>query len=117
MQKKSASRKQPSEKSATLEQVVALSDGFYLAKGVEGRRPRRSVRAVNTKESASVLVKEVDEALKKPGIGRGVVFPKGISGKLYSYSLDPSEPSRILRKTRTGKSSVGTLADGRFRSR
>jgi hypothetical protein len=117
VQKKSASRKQPAEKSEILEQVVALSDGFYLAKGAHAKSPRRSVRAVSAKESASVLVREVGKALKKPGIGRGVVFPKGISGKLYSYSVDPNEPSRILRKTRTGKSSVGTFADGRFRSR
>lgn len=107
-------KKRASKKLPRLRPVVSLGDGFVLAttarRNKVGAQPRES-------ETASVLVKKIGQALQTPGISRNVVFPKGIPGRLYTYSVDPDDPSRILRKARDGSRSVGHFIDGRFRAR
>ena len=107
-------KKRASKKLPELKLVASLGDGFVLA---TTSRMKRVVAQPRESETASVLIKKIGQALQSPGIGRNVVFPNGITKRLYAYSVDPDDPSRILRKARDGSRSVGRFVDGRFRER
>jgi hypothetical protein len=68
-------------------------------------------------ESARVLVKKFGTALRSAGISRSDVFPPNFSGQLHIYSVDPTDPSRTIRRSRDGQSLVGRFIGGRFKSR
>jgi len=50
--------------------------------------------------------------LSKPGISRKSVFR---SDRVYAYSIDPQNASRVLRENSDGTKVSGRVVDGRFR--
>lgn len=90
--------------------VVTLSGGYFL-----GRLARKkSIKDPVPAESAGVLVKKAGEALTKPGLRRSAIFRWG---NPYAYSVDPSNPERIIRESVGGKRTYGRFSHGRFKSR
>lgn len=68
-------------------------------------------------DEASVLVTKAWRALKKPGISKQAVF-RGSQvqvGQIYSYSVDPHDPSKIVREDAAGARATGRVVDGKFR--
>lgn len=97
---------------ASRPQGVPLGERFVLVP-VEGRQPARAMRV---EDSAAELVAKAVRALKKPGIDRAVVFRDASRRRgIYAYSVDPADPSRVIREAADGTSTIGRLIDGRFK--
>ena len=64
-------------------------------------------------DRASAVVTKVAHALSKPGIHRDVVF-KGKTTNVYSYSVDVTDTSRVVREGADGKRTVGRLVGDKF---
>jgi hypothetical protein len=105
--KKPAPKKRP-----PLKHIVIVGAGFALV----AVRKKKAAAQPRESERASVLIRKVGRALQTPGISRNVVFSKDIPKRLYTYSVDPNDPSRILRKARNGNRSTGLFVGGRFRA-
>jgi hypothetical protein len=105
--KKRALKKRPA-----LKHIVMVGAGFALV----AVRKKKATAQPRESERAFVLVRKVGRALQTPGISRNVIFPKDVPKRLYTYSVDPEDPSRILRKARNGSRSTGRLVGGRFRA-
>jgi hypothetical protein len=101
--------KKSTGKAAVTGMFVVSVPGFVLVK--DGSR-KRSAKAPSS-ESASTLVPRVAQALSRPGISRDVVF-KGKVKNAFSYSVDPTDTSRVVRVAADGSRSVGRLVKGRF---
>ena len=66
-------------------------------------------------ELARVLVPKLGRALRRPGIPRESVFSGPNAAQVVAYSIDPADPSRLVRETADGTREVGCLdADGEF---
>lgn len=90
--------------------VMTVVPGFVLVKD----RSRRAPTEAPVGGRASELLPKVAEALSTPGISRDVVF-KGKTKNAYSYSVDTTDTSRIVRVAPDGTRTIGRLAgDGRF---
>jgi hypothetical protein len=72
-------------------------------------------KSTKRSEEARVLVEATAQALGRPGIKKRAVFKRGSRG-VFAYSVDPSNPARIVRRSSAGKKTVGRLVDGRFRA-
>ena len=69
--------------------------------------------AVAHREQAGILVDKAVKALSKPGLKRDAVFHKA---GIYAYSLDPRDPTKVVRESSTGKKQVGRLVEGKFKA-
>ena len=106
----SSSAKKPSSKAVRLTgESVAVVAGFALVR-VE---PKKKRGAIPPKESSTVLVQKVGQALKKPGIDKKVVFRDNRTG-VYSYSTYPSDPTKVMREAADGTKRIGRLVNGKF---
>src|SRR5688572_25676469 len=83
--------------------------GFVLVKVGS----RKKLGATPTSESASTLVQKAARALNKPGISKDAVF-KGKTKNVYSYSVDTSDISRVVRVAADGRRTVGRLVGDKF---
>jgi hypothetical protein len=101
--------KKSTGRAAVTGKYVASVPGFVLV--TDGSK--RKAGHAPTSESASTLVPKVARALSKPGISRDVVF-KGNARNAYSYSVDPSDTSRVVRVAADGRRTVGRLVGDRF---
>ena len=79
--------------------VAQLGDGFVLVR-VNAGKPSTTLRA---SDSAKALVGKAAKALRKPG-----------SGRIFAYSVDPTDPDKLIRETPDGKRQSGRLVNGRF---
>jgi len=101
--KKSSTRPAPNGK------IVRSVEGFVLVK-----KPRTSPRgAAEVSEQTATLVPKVAKALSRPGIASEVVF-KGRTHNVYSYSVDTSDTSRVIRVGANGRRTVGRLVGDKF---
>lgn len=90
--------------------VAQLGDSFVLVRvGVQKKRA-----AAKPYEKASVLIAKAGQALKKPGLARGAVFTG--SKRVFAYSVDPADPSRLIREAADGTRKVGRMVDGKFKA-
>ncbi|MDP9050396.1 MAG: hypothetical protein M3O31_06670 [Acidobacteriota bacterium] len=72
--------------------------------------------AVSSKEKASGVLARVGKVMNKPGTDRKRVF-RSISGKrVFAYSIDPKDTSKVVREDITGKQTVGRFVSGKFRA-
>ena len=85
--------------------VVVVRTGRFQGKKTPTKRS----------EEARTLVGATARALDRPGIKKSAVFKRGAS-EVFAYSVDPGDPRRIIRRSGTGKRTVGRLVDGRFKS-
>lgn len=68
-------------------------------------------------QKAKFLLVKFGRALSKPGVSRTEVFGAGKSAKtVYAYSLDPKDPTMIIREDAQGKRAHGKVVDGTFKS-
>ena len=66
-------------------------------------------------EQAGPLLRMVGKALSKPGVRREAVFGARPKKNFYAYSLDPTNPARMVREDADGNKTVGRMVDGKFR--
>lgn len=92
----------------TAKTVAVLGEQFFLVRV----GPKRAASA-RTDEAATVLVTRAGQALKKPGIGREAVFKPG-RAPIFAFSVDPADPSRVIREAADGSRQTGRLVNGRF---
>lgn len=103
------SRKKHITKSAVTGKVVTSVPGFVLVKSAV---VRPSHLAAFT-ERATTLVPKFAKALNRPGISKDVVF-KGKTHNVYSYSVDTSDTTRVVRVSADGQRTVGRLVGEKF---
>lgn len=98
-----------SAKASVTGRVMTRVPGFVLVKVALPRKEPETL----PQERASNLIPKVARALSKPGIRRDVVF-KGKTKNVYSYSVDTSDTSRVVRVAADGKRTVGRLVGNKF---
>lgn len=64
---------------------------------------------------AGPLLCKLGKALSKPGISREAVFGTNPKPDAYAYSVDPSNPERVIREDAAGNRTVGRMFNGVFR--
>lgn len=64
---------------------------------------------------AAPTLRRLWRVLGTPGIPREVVFGANPPPNFFAYSLDPTNPERIVRERADGKRSLGRMSNGRFR--
>jgi hypothetical protein len=81
-------------------------------------RTGRFKRTVPIQKSmeADVLIAKVGKALMQPGIRRDQIF-RGRDSNVFAYSVDPENPSRIIRRAADGTRTLGSASRGRFKAR
>jgi len=82
-----------------------FGDDFVL---IRTGRFKSAKKSTLPSEEARILVRRAGEALAKPGISQA-------KKHRTLYSVDPHNPSRIVRKTADGRITVGRLVGDRFR--
>jgi hypothetical protein len=85
-------------------EVVACAAGFVLVDVELSKK-------VSASEIASTLLPRLARALSKPGISRDAVL-KGQTRNVCSYSIDPSDTSRVVRVAADGRRTVGRHLPG-----
>jgi hypothetical protein len=60
------------------------------------------------------LLQKAAKALSKPGIPRSAVFGDVTNKRLFSYSIDSEDPTRLVRVAFDGTRRVGRLVNGKF---
>jgi hypothetical protein len=92
---------------------MTVGDDLVL---VRTGQPKKRVVSTRAADRARVLVHKVANALQKPGIQKSAVFRGSNSTKIFAYSVDPTDPSRVIRESADGTRRVGRLGpDGKFR--
>jgi hypothetical protein len=103
------SSKKSTSRVAVTGKFVTSVPGFVLV-GVSGQRKWAQTPP---HDRASVLVPKVAQALSKPGISRDAVF-KGKTKNVYSYSVDATDTTRVIRIDAAGRRRVGRLVGSKF---
>jgi hypothetical protein len=80
---------------------------------VRGRRADGTIHSERGDRLAGEILNRAGQVLSKPGISRGVVFR---SDKVYAYSIDPKNVTRVLRESSDGTKVSGKVVDGKFRA-
>jgi hypothetical protein len=75
-----------------------------------------SNETVSVREKASTLVASLVKATRKPGTSRDRIFNSSLGKRVFAYSVDPADTTKIIREDASGKTSVGRLVNGRFRT-
>jgi tRNA nucleotidyltransferase (CCA-adding enzyme) len=91
-----------------------FGDEFLLIR--TGRFKNAVERAVQSPkrarmEESGALLKRLGKALEKPGISQSKRDRRSTL-----YSVDPRDPTRIVRRNANGKTTIGRLVAGRFRA-
>lgn len=102
-------RKKAFTKSAVTGKVVSSVPGFVLVK----KAATKPSHVVAVSERATTLVPKVAKALSRPGISKDVVF-KGKKHNVYSYSVDTTDTTRVVRVSADGRRTVGRLVGEKF---
>lgn len=66
-------------------------------------------------QAAGPLLRKVGRALARPGVSHETVFGVTPKRNFYAYSLDPTDPTRMVREDAAGNKTVGRMANGSFR--
>jgi hypothetical protein len=110
--KKAASSKQPRKSVNGTEHKLATPRGdlFVLRVGkskalADSRQP----------ENSNTLIDRMVKAALKPGIRRDTIFRPGEEKRVYAYSIFPGDVTKIVREDASGKKTLGTLVQGKFR--
>ena len=91
--------------------VAKLGRGLALVK--VGKAAKVTVRP---EDKTTVLVQKVARALSRPGIDSSVVFSGPNAAKIFSYAVDPQDPTKVVRKAADGSRATGRMVDGQFRA-
>jgi hypothetical protein len=88
--------------------VAQLGDEFVLVR-VKKTGPREATRP---SDSAKTLMGKAGKALNKPGLPKASVFTG--SKRIYAYSIDPTDPTRLIRESPDGERQTVRMVNGRF---
>ena len=102
-------RKNSAKKAAVTGKVVSSVPGFVLVK----KAASKPTQLAAVSERATTLLPKVAKALSRPGISKDVVF-KGMTHNVYSYSVDITDTTRVVRVSADGRRSVGRLVGEKF---
>jgi ABC-type phosphonate transport system ATPase subunit len=61
-------------------------------------------------------VASLAKATRKPGTSRDRIFNSSIGKRVFAYSVDPGDITKIVREDASGKKTLGRLVNGRFRT-
>lgn len=76
-----------------------------------------STKKVASDQLANTLLPKMGKAFSRPGVDRQSVFQSNSGKTVYAYSMDPRDPSRIIKEDQSGKQTIGRMAtDGTFRA-
>ncbi|MFO1219665.1 MAG: hypothetical protein U1E89_14960 [Burkholderiaceae bacterium] len=77
----------------------------------------KSASVPSLADQANVVVAKAGKALSRPGIDKQkVVFRAGQNGKVFAYSIHPTDPSMVLREGADGTRKMGRLVNGKFKA-
>jgi hypothetical protein len=78
--------------------------------------PLKNGRTVlQDKDGAKALVRRVGKAFAKSGLSKTVIFTPRTQGRVvFAYSVDPLDPSKIVRQSSDGKKRRGHLVRRKF---
>lgn len=65
--------------------------------------------------SGGQYVTKAAHVLSKSGLARSAVFKEIRTGPIYAYSVNPADPSKLIRESRDSSTRVGRLVNGKFR--
>lgn len=99
--------------------MVNVPEGDLLATSRPGlfilRVGAKPVAQAPADQAAAPLLRQVGRALDKPGVSRQSVFGPAPRKDFFAYSLDPADPSRMIREDAAGNKTVGRMVEGSFR--
>lgn len=76
-----------------------------------------SPKKVAADQLANTLVPKMGKAFSRPGVNRNSVFQSNTGKTVFAYSMDPRDPSRIIKEDQAGQRTIGRMAsDGTFRA-
>jgi hypothetical protein len=61
------------------------------------------------------VVPYVGKALSKPGISKVVIFQSPVAGKIFAYSVDPFDATKVVREAADGTKRIGRVVAGKFK--
>ncbi|MBN8506000.1 MAG: hypothetical protein J0L58_16145 [Burkholderiales bacterium] len=88
--------------------VAQLGAEFVLVRTKKAKPAGHALPA----DRASHLVSKAGKALGKPGLPKEAVFTG--SKRIYAFSIDTSDPTRLIREAPDGKRQTGRMVNGRF---
>ena len=92
--------------------VASFHGGLSLVRsGKSAKRAR-----VRDREQANVLMVEVGRSLAAPGIDAEAVFKPHSVRKIYSYAVSEADPTKMVRKSVDGETTIGEFVNGKFRA-
>jgi len=77
--------------------------------------PKSGRMATRRSDQADVMVRKMGKALSKPGISKAAIFQGRVAGKIFAYSVDPSDATRIVREGPDGTLRIGRVVGGKFK--
>jgi hypothetical protein len=76
---------------------------------------RKGQAATRRSDEAEVMVRKVGKALSKPGIRKVAIFQGALAGKVFAYSVDPLDATKLVREAADGTTRIGRVVDGKFK--
>lgn len=74
-------------------------------------------KKVAVDQMAGTLVPKMGKAFSRPGVDRNSVFQSHAGKTVYAYSLDPQDPTKVIKENQAGKRIIGRMAnDGTFKA-
>ncbi|GKS84174.1 hypothetical protein AVMA1855_08500 [Acidovorax sp. SUPP1855] len=92
--------------------VASFHGGLSL---VQSGKSAKRVR-IRDREQANVLMVELGRSLAAPGIDAEAVFKPHSVRKVYSYAVSEADPTKMVRKSEDGKTTIGEFVEGKFRA-
>ena len=102
----------PDREAVTGKAIATLGNGIFV---IETKHRNSNVKA-KVSDRANVLIGKLGRSLAKPGLSRRSVFGDTPSKHVYSYYVDHSKPSKIVRESLDGTVAVGRVVGGKFRA-
>jgi hypothetical protein len=109
-------------KEASVAHTLHETEVPTVGKGLKLIRTSRTAesaanRKVAVADQARIVVKKAGSALMRPGIDKKRVFQRQQgAAKVYAYSIDPTDPSRVVRESADGTRRVGRVINGKFKA-
>jgi hypothetical protein len=76
---------------------------------------RKAEFAIRRPDEADKMIRRVGKALNKPGIRKVAIFQSPVAGKIFAYSVDPFDTTKVVREAADGTKRVGRVVAGKFK--
>ena len=111
---KSAARgsRQPSEIRLRGKRIPGLDKELAM---VRTGSPKKGRVMTRRSDEADVMVRKVGRALSKPGISKVAIFVPSLASKVFAYSVDPFDATKVVREAADGTKRTGHVVAGKFK--